>query len=171
MKTSQLVPQEYGSYYQAYIDLVGEEELLTALEKSGEKALAFLNAIPEDKMHTAYAEGKWSIKEIILHLIDSERIFAYRALRFARHDQTDLPGYEHDEYVERSNANSRSKADLLSEYKALRMCTLNLYRSFDESMLSFIGRANNNPMSARALGFIIVGHEIHHTRIITGRYL
>ncbi|NNK88429.1 MAG: DinB family protein, partial [Flavobacteriaceae bacterium] len=128
MKAAQLVPEEYGSYYQSYINLVGEQHLLTALSKSGEKVIDFLSAIPEEIMHKGYAEGKWSIKEIIVHLMDTERVFAYRALRFARRDITDLPGFEHNDYVHYSNANSRSKADLLSEYKAIRHNTLSLYR-------------------------------------------
>ncbi|MBT8287516.1 MAG: DinB family protein [Flavobacteriaceae bacterium] len=171
MKISDLQQGEYGDYYHGYIQLAGEQELLTALEKSGSKMIEFFNSIPESKMEIAYARGKWTIKELIVHLIDAERVFTYRAMRFARQDSTDLPGFDQDEYVAVSKANERSKKSLIEDYKAVREATINLYRSFDDDMLRYIGTANNNPASARAIGFIIVGHERHHAQIISERYL
>jgi len=118
-----------------------------------------------------YADGKWTIKEIIQHLMDAERIFTYRALRIARKDQTPLPGFEQDDYVLPSQANKRSMEDLLNEFKAIKMATVSLYDSFSEEMLMELGTASNNPISVRAIGFIIMGHEIHHCDVIKDRYL
>ena len=122
-------------------------------------------------MNYKYAKDKWSIKELLLHIIDTERVFAYRALRFAREDKTDLPGFEQDDYVITSDANTRSKASLLNEYNFQRASTIALFSSFNDSMLMKIGMAGGNPMSVRAIGFITSGHEVHHCNILRERYL
>ncbi len=170
-KSVDLDPSEYGAYYSHYIQLAGNGDLITCLKDSFQKTFSFLESVPDEKMDYAYADGKWTIKEIVQHLIDSERIFSYRALRLARQDAKDLPGYDHDYYVPVSKACERSKEDLLDEYKSVRAATLSLYKTMDEQMLKFIGTANNNPFSARALAFIIAGHETHHIGVIAGRYL
>lgn len=171
MTKDQLNKNEFSPYYQAYIDKAGDLELITGLDKNGEEMLSFLESISEDKYDYAYAEGKWTIKEVIQHIIDTERIFTYRALSFARKDKTPLPGYEQDDYAVTSNANKRSKLSLLNEYKALRLSTLSLYESFSQEMLLEIGNASNSDMSVRATGFILIGHENHHCQIIKERYL
>ncbi|MBT8257442.1 MAG: DinB family protein [Bacteroidia bacterium] len=171
MRSSDLSPNEYGAFYQAYIDLAGDLDLLKTLRNSGDATLLFLESIPESKYEYAYAEGKWTIKEIIQHLIDTERIFAYRALRLARQDSTDIPGFDHDSYVPASKANERTKKDLLKDYKTLRKSTISLYQGFDPEMLAFIGTANQYPISARALAFIMAGHETHHLKVLSERYL
>ena len=171
MKASQLSKLEYGPYYKGYIDLAGNDLLIDGLTNSLKEHLDFFNSIPEEKMNWAYAEGKWTIKELIVHLIDTERVFAYRALRCARQDKTDLPGFDQDEYVEASGANERSSKDIIEEYQSVRETTIHLYRSFTETMMEEIGTANGNPMSPRALGFIMIGHERHHANIIKERYL
>ena len=171
MKSSQLTSKEYGPYYQGYIDLAGNDLLIAGLTKSMYRHLNLFSSISEDKMNSAYAEGKWTIKELIVHLIDAERVFAYRALRCARKDKTDLPGFDQDDYVATSEANNRSKASLIEEYEAVRKSTISLFKSFTDDMLEQVGTANGNPMSPRALGFIIIGHEKHHARIIRERYL
>ena len=122
-------------------------------------------------MNYKYAEDKWTIKDMLLHIIDAERVFAYRALRFARADKTNLPGFEHDDYVVVANANGRIKASLLNEYNAQRESTIQLFSNFKDEMLMQIGVASGNPMSVRALGFVTAGHETHHCNIIKERYL
>ena len=172
MKPNQLQPNEYAPFYANYISQVSDEYTLQEeLEISLHRFIKFVQDIPLDKFDYRYAEGKWTIKDIILHLIDAERIFAYRALRFARNDKTDLPGFEENDYVDEASANSRSIMDLLTELSAVRHSTLLLFKSFNEDKLLQIGTANNNQMSVRALGFIIIGHQNHHQRIFEERYL
>ena len=130
MKTSDLKSTEYAQYYSPYINALGEVNLLEELENSMQNFEEFLNQIPLEKHEFRYAEGKWTIKDIVQHLIDAERIFAYRSLRFARKDQTPLPGFDENEYVKATNANKRALNDLLEEYKAVRLSTLNLFKSF-----------------------------------------
>ena len=129
------------------------------------------NSIPNHKLEYRYAEGKWTVKELLQHLIDSERIFTYRALRFAREDSTNIPGYEHDDYIIPSRANKRTIDSLLQEYKALRASSIKLFESFDEDMLLQIGSANSSNVSVRAMGYIMIGHETHHCNVIKERYL
>ena len=172
MKPNQLQPNEYAPFYANYISHVSDEYTLQEeLEISLHRFIKFVQDIPMDKFDYRYAEGKWTIKDIILHLIDAERIFAYRALRFARNDKTDLPGFEENDYVDEANANSRSIMDLLTELSAVRHATLLLFKSFNDYKLLRIGTANNNQMSVRALGFVIIGHQNHHQRIFEERYL
>lgn len=172
MKPSQLQPSEYAPYYGAYINQVSDEYTLTEeLEISAHRLVKFVREIPMDKFDYRYAEGKWTIKDIILHLIDAERIFAYRALRFARNDKTELPSFDENAYVDEANANARSIQDLLTELLVVRQSTLSLFKSFSEEQLMRIGVASNNPMSVRALGFVIIGHQNHHQRIFEERYL
>ncbi len=172
MKPSQLQPTEYASYYGNYISQVSEEyTLIEELEISLHRFIKFVQDIPMDKFDYRYAEGKWTIKDIIQHLIDAERIFAYRALCFARKDVTELPGFEENDYVNEANANNRSIMELLTELSAVRHTTLLLFKSFNEAQLLRSGIASNNPMSARAIGFVIIGHQNHHQKVFEERYL
>ena len=171
MTKNDLNASEYNPYYGTYIDKTGNLSLKDGLITSGEKTLSFLNSLPKDKLEFRYAEGKWTIKEIILHLMDAERVFSYRALRIARHDKTPLPGFEQDDYIVPSQANKRSLDDLINEYKAIRLSTVALFNSFSDDMLVQLGTASNSPVSVRAIGFIIMGHEIHHCEVIKERYL
>lgn len=171
MKVSDLRTKEYHPYYKAYISLSPDIEYAEALIKSHDNVIEFLKGIPEEKLEYRYSEGKWTIKEILQHIIDTERIFSYRALRIAREDSTPLAGYEQDDYVPPSRANRLSLNTLLSDYSAVRNCTLSLYKSLDDAMLANIGDANGNPMSARAALSILVGHEIHHCSVIKEKYL
>lgn len=172
MKPSQLQPTEFAPYQQSYIAQVSDEyTLVEELEISVHRLVKFVREIPMDKFDYRYAEGKWTIKDIILHLIDAERIFAYRALRFARNDKTELPGFDENNYVDEANANSRSIQDLLTELLVVRQSTLSLFKSFSEEQLLRVGIASNNPMSVRALGFVIIGHQNHHQKIFQERYL
>ena len=172
MKKSQLHTDEYAAYYGTYIDTVTEEyNLIEELEISVHRLVKFVQNIPMDKFDYRYAEGKWTIKDILLHLIDAERIFAYRALRFARNDQTPLSSFDENTYVDEAHANSRSIQDLLAEFSAVRYTTLFLFKSFSEEQLARIGIASNNQISVRAISFIIIGHQKHHQKVFQERYL
>jgi uncharacterized damage-inducible protein DinB len=171
MKASDLKPNEYAEYYSQYIKQSGNANLLNVLKESAQALNSLFETISDEKMNYKYADDKWTIKDILLHIIDAERVFAYRALRFARADKTNLPGFEHNDYVGVANANGRSKASLLNEYNAQRESTIQLFSNFTDEMLMQIGVASGNPMSVRALGFVTAGHETHHCNIIKERYL
>jgi uncharacterized damage-inducible protein DinB len=171
MKASDLKPNEYAEYYSQYIKHSGNANLLDVLKESAQALNSLFETISDEKMNYKYAEDKWTIKDMLLHIIDAERVFAYRALRFARADKTNLPGFEHNDYVVVANANGRSKASLLNEYNAQRESTIKLFSNFTDEMLMQIGVASGNPMSVRALGFVTAGHETHHCNIIKERYL
>lgn len=172
MKPSQLQSTEFAPFYATYINQVSSAYTLQEeLEISLHRFIKFVQDIPMDKFDYRYAEGKWTIKDIIQHLIDAERIFAYRALRFARNDKTDLPGFDENEYVDIVNANERNIMSLLTELSAVRQSTLLLFKTFTDEQLLRQGTANNNPISVRALGFVIIGHQNHHQRVFQERYL
>ena len=171
MNSSTLQPTEYASYYSPYIKALGNVNLIEELEKSMQNFEEFLTQIPSEKHEFRYAEGKWTIKDIVQHLIDTERVLAYRSLRFARKDQTPLHSFDENEYVDATAANKRTLTDLLQEYKAVRLSTLYLFKSFSNEELMYTGIASNNSFTVRAIGFIIAGHQKHHQRIITERYL
>ncbi len=171
MTVKDLKRDEYEHFYQGYINKTIDIELREGLKINRELVLTFLRTIPSEKYEFRYDVGKWTIKEIILHLIDTERIFGYRALRFARQDQTTLEGFDQDIYVIPSKANGRSFENLLNEYEYVRRATISLFESFDEEMLLTTGTANNSVISVRAIGFIIMGHENHHCDVIKQRYL
>lgn len=172
MKINDLSPNEYANFYANYIASVSNEyTLVEELEISIHRFIKFVQDIPMDKFDYRYAEGKWTIKEIIQHLIDAERIFAYRALRFARYDATVLSGFDEDYYVLNSTANQRSIMELLTEYSAVRHTSLLLFKSFNNEQLLYSGIASNNNISVRALGFVIIGHQNHHQKIFEKRYL
>ncbi|RIA09804.1 DinB family protein [Flavobacteriaceae bacterium MAR_2010_72] len=171
MTKDNLKPDEFNPYYGTYINATAGLDLKNGLKVSGEHTINFLRTVPSEKLEYRYATGKWTVKEIIQHLIDSERVFAYRALRIAREDQTALPGFEQDDYVSPSKANTRSLDQLLNEYASVRQSNVALFESFSDRMLTHLGTASNSPVSVRAIGFIIMGHEIHHCGVIKERYL
>lgn len=171
MNKSGLHENEYHSYYQTYIDKVGPSDLIEGLRNNGKDTISFLGTLSEEQFDFAYADGKWTIKEVVQHIMDTERVFTYRALAFARKDKTALPGYDQDEYALTCEANNRSKHSLLQEYKAIRLASVALFESFSEDMLVQIGNASNSAISVRAIGFILIGHENHHCQIIKERYL
>ena len=172
MRPSQLHSTEYAPYYGNYIDQVSEEfTLVEELEISLHRFIKFVQDIPMDKFDYRYTEDKWTIKDIIQHIIDAERIFAYRALRFARNDKTELPGFEENDYVDEAHGNKRSIMELLTELSSVRHATLLLFKSFKEEQLLRVGTASQNPMSVRSLGFVIIGHQNHHQKFFEERYL
>jgi len=171
MTIKDLNKTEYAPFYQPYITICGDRELVDALTTNLNDTYSFFLDIPGDKVDYRYESGKWTIKELIQHIIDSERVFTYRALRFARNDKTELKGYDHDNYVPESNAGKRNYLELIEEFKSVRQSSISLFKSFTEEMLLNFGLANNNSISVRAISFIIVGHSRHHCKIIKERYL
>nr|WP_294780961.1 DinB family protein [uncultured Flavobacterium sp.] len=171
MKTAELLDSEYSGNFGNYIKEAGDGDLIEELEISLHAFIRFVQNIPMDKFDYRYAPGKWTIKDIIQHLLDCERIFAYRALRFSRNDQTPLASFEEDDYANSTNSNGRSIQDLLTELSALRHSTLLFYKSLSEEQLKRIGTASNNQISVRALGFVIIGHQKHHQKVFEERYL
>ncbi|HYG04281.1 MAG TPA: DinB family protein [Chryseosolibacter sp.] len=159
------------SFYRGYVENVKDMDVIEALMQSSKVALNVFRNIPEDMGEYRYAEGKWSIKELLNHMIDAERIFAYRALRFSRNDKTNLPGFEENDYAPQANAHGRSVVQLADEMERLRLTTIDLYRSFTTQMLKREGQANNNKVSVLNLGYIIAGHETHHRKVVVERYL
>lgn len=171
MKASQLPVNEYSKYSAAYINAAMDAELLEELEISLHEFIRFVQNLPMDKFDYRYAEGKWTIKEIIQHIMDTERIMAYRALRISRYDQTPLPGFDENAYVDNTNANSRGLQEILTEFSAVRYSTLLLFKSFSDEQMKRMGIASGNDVSVRALGFIIIGHQKHHQKVFQERYL
>ena len=162
---------EYAPYQMNYIKLVSEHTILKGLVNQKEEMIHFFKTIPVFKQEYKYAEDKWTIKDLMLHLIDAERIFTYRALRIARNDKTALPGFEENDYVITANANERDFESLLNEYSIVREATISLFESFSESDLLKLGMASNASVSVRGIGYYILGHELHHKNIIIERYL
>jgi uncharacterized damage-inducible protein DinB len=158
-------------FYRGYIENVKDLDMMMALSQSNKVALQLFRSIPEDMGEYRYAEGKWSIKELLNHMMDAERIFAYRALRFSRNDKTPLSGFEENDYAPLANAHARSVQQLCDEMERLRLSTIDLFASFSPEMLKREGIANNNKLSVVNLGYIIPGHETHHRKIIIERYL
>ncbi|WP_296145633.1 DinB family protein [uncultured Flavobacterium sp.] len=171
MKPSQLSDTEFAPFYQTYISLANEADLVEELEISVHEFIKFVQNIPMDKFDYRYAEGKWTIKDIIQHLIDSERVFAYRALRIARNDKTPLPGFEENNYADEANGNDRKLQEMLTELALVRQSTIMLFKNFSEEVLLRLGTASEKVVSVRALGFIIIGHQKHHQKIFQERYL
>lgn len=171
MKKKTLAKNEYDSYYQLYLNLVDEEtELIQGFKEEHKKNLHFYQNIPVEKLHYQYAEGKWTPKEVFQHIIDTERIFCYRALRIARKDFTELPGFDQDAYVPNSYANLKSLEQLLDEYSSLRLANISLYKGFSNEILKHLGKASKGPVSVRAIPFILMGHEKHHINIFKEKY-
>lgn len=158
-------------FYKNYVKQVEETDLIQALRISGHRALELLHTIPDTKKDFRYADGKWTIRELLCHMIDAERIFAYRALRFARNDKTGLPGWEENDYAPQANAAGRSLQKIAAEMAHLRSTTIDLFEGFTPEMLARKGVANNNELSVMVLGFVIAGHETHHCHILKERYL
>ena len=163
---------EYVPYVKRYIELLPDDGLiLDHLQTNLETTRAFLLSLPQDRLLYRYAEGKWTIKEIVQHLSDDERIYAYRALRFARNDFTELPGFEQNDYARFAGANERQLDDLLNELGTVRAATLSLYDGLGEETMRRKGIASGNVMSVRAIAYHIAGHELRHLNIIRERYL
>lgn len=161
---------EYAPFYQPYIGKVSGDDLHTLLSQYSRTTLAFWQAIPDDKADYAYAPGKWTVKQVLNHLCDAERIFAYRALRIARGDETPLPGFDENDYADAAKVNHRTLKDLVHEFQSIRAATLSLFNSFGEQELRRVGNTNGATVSVNAVGFILVGHALHHEEVLRERY-
>jgi len=162
---------EYAPYYEGYIKAAGNQDIIRKLKNQLNEIDDFLAEIPEEKYEYAYAEGKWTIKQLIGHLIDTERVMAYRAMRIARNDQTALPGFDQDLYVENQDLSKRSYMDLVDEFLLMRQANLYFYKSLSEDDFRKKGTASDNTISVGALLYIIAGHVEHHFNILKQRYL
>jgi hypothetical protein len=162
---------EYAAYYETYVSLVDETDIVPTLQNQLAEMQNLLGEITEEKAAHAYAEGKWTIKELIGHLIDGEKIFAYRALRVARGDETPMEGYEQDGYIENGNFNDVSLAELTEEFSLVRRANILFFKNLSDKAWRRAGTANNSGISVRALAFIMVGHVQHHANILKTRYL
>jgi len=164
-------PTEIPAFYQRYIAQVSGNNLLEGMLHAAKTLRSTIEQVRPDEEEYRYAPGKWSVKEVLQHVIDAERIFAYRALRFARNDATPLLGFEENDYVPAARCERRTLADLLAEYAAVHHATLELFVSMDEEMMLRTGIANGNRISVRAIGWTIGGHVLHHVGILKERYL
>src|SRR5215213_3433038 len=162
---------EYAEYYERYISLVEETDIVAVLENQHAELLDFFQKITEEKAHFAYAADKWTIKEVIGHLSDGERIFAYRALRISRADKTPIEGFEQDGYIENSNFNNTPLSELAAELLYLRQANLIFFKSLPDQSWLRTGTASENSVSVRALAYIMAGHIRHHLKILNERYL
>ncbi|GAA4231435.1 DinB family protein [Postechiella marina] len=172
MTTVNLKPNEYHEFYSTYINKVPKElELIAGFIKGGAHLIQFFKELPADKLEYRYAEGKWSIKEVLQHIIDTERVFMYRCFRIARRDKTPLAGFEQDDYINPSQGHNKALKALLEEYEVGRKNAIVLLKSLGNEDLQYIGKASGCNMSARAIAFATIGHELHHIDILKERYL
>ena len=162
---------EYAPYYERYVSLVAAGDVVETLERQAAETASLVGGLSEEQGGSRYEPGKWSVKELIGHLCDTERILSYRLLRVARNDRTPIEGFDQDPYVANSNAGGRTLRSLAEEFGHIRTATLALLRGLDSAAWSRVGVANENEVSARALAYIIAGHEAHHVGILKERYL
>ena len=158
-------------FYHGYISKVKENDLMSALQNSTSELFSLLKAIPKEKHDYRYAEGKWTIKEVVQHMLDGERVFTYRALRFARKDDTALPGFDENLFAQTAKADKRNWNDMVEEFTALRKSTEAMFASFDNEQLEQTGIASENSIYVLGIGFIVAGHVNHHCQIVKERYL
>jgi hypothetical protein len=163
-------PGEYAPYYDRYISLIASDDILAPLERQAPETVALFKSA-NARADFRYAPGKWSVKEVLGHVNDTERIMAYRALRIARGDKTPIEGYEQDDYIRDGNFGQRTLDDLIAEFADIRKATLALVRSLDADSGTRRGIANKLEISVRALAYVIAGHELHHRRILQEKYL
>lgn len=164
-------PTDYASFYHHYVLLTRGANHLQLLEDSGEQFVSTLQQLKEEQGNTSYAEGKWTIKELAQHVLDTDVVFLYRALRFSRLDAVPLPGFEQDDFVKNCNVGTRTLASILTDFKHLRNYGIGFFKHLNDEQLDFKGSMSGNPATARALAFIMSGHCYHHLSILKERYL
>ncbi len=169
--TSRPAPTEYPPYFEGYVSLVPAGDVRETLRRQIDDTLAFLRGLDATRGDHRYAPDKWSVKQVVGHMIDSERVFAYRTLCFARGDQQSLPGFDQDEYMRHANFDAQTLNDLADELALVRQTTLQLFRGLDDAAWQRRGTANNNEASVRALAYVIAGHELHHVNVLRTKYL
>ena len=171
MLTQRPTPSEHGEYFGRYVNLVPDGDVLAALEEQGAATQSLLASLDEERGNYRYAEGKWSLKEVIGHLVDCERVFVYRALCFARGDAQPLPGFEQDDFVKVANFDARTLASLAEECDLVRGSSVALFETLEDAAWSRPGHASGADLTVRAVPWILAGHEIHHMGVIAARYL
>ena len=164
-------PTEFARFYDTYVNAVPGADVLDTLAAAPDGLDALLASLDAAAETFAYADGKWTVREVLGHVIDAERVFAYRALHMARADGSSLPGMEENAWATASNAGERELADLLTEFRALRMANVAQFRSWSDEQLDRTGSASGNAFTVRSLVFIIAGHELHHRRVLRERYV
>jgi hypothetical protein len=162
---------EYAPYYQGYVSQVAEDEILPVMRSQIDALDLLLDRVTQERETYRYAEGKWSIREVVGHLIDGERVFGYRALCIARGESQNLPGFDQEQYMLSAPYDRVELQDLLSEFRLVRLSNIAMLRSLDEEAWSRMGTANDAPVSVRALAFIMAGHIRHHMGVLSDRYL
>lgn len=162
---------DFQKYVQRYLDNIPSENWLDEMKKSAEKTVEIYAALTEEQSLFAYADGKWTLKEMLLHLSDTERVFQYRALAFARGEKAELPGFDENGYADNSFGNERTLESLMEEYKTVRKSSQILFETLNPAVLNNIGTANGNPITVETIGKLIIGHNYHHLNIIKERYL
>lgn len=165
------LPEEYAPFYRGYIEQVEGRDALAALREALDNTTRFLQSIPTEKWNFRYAPGKWSLKESVIHMLDTERVFSYRALRISRNDQKPLQGFDQDDYIPFYHAETRSPESVIEEYRSIRLATLSLFQNLDEAAVNRMGTASGKGVSVRALAYMIAGHEQHHMRLAREKYL
>lgn len=171
ISAEQISTDEYGAFYSTYINHCKGKSLMAQIGSKTDTLPVVVEELTDEEMMYRYEPGKWSIKQVIGHITDTERVMAFRALAFSRGDKNPLPGFEQDQYVEQANFEERSATDLLEEYKIVRKSTIVLFSSFTDKMMRKRGTASDVEFSVRALGMIICGHELHHIKLLKERYL
>ncbi|TLP79654.1 DinB family protein [Maribacter sp. ACAM166] len=172
MRITDLQEKEFNYFYGTYLNALDEnEDLMAALLNGRVWFQAFIKNLTEEQLGFSYGEGKWTIAEVLVHLIDTERIFQHRAFRISRNDKTPLPGFEQDDYIIESDSNERTKKEILNEYLSVRDSSINLFRGMTEVRLKRFGTASGMPWSVAAIGLAISGHQKHHEIILNERYL
>jgi uncharacterized damage-inducible protein DinB len=164
-------PSEHIPYYSRYIDLVNGDDVIASLKSQLRETIAFLNCISNEESISRYEPGKWSVREVLGHVIDTERIFAYRALRIGRGDATPLAGYEQDDYIKGASFDKVRWSALIEEFELVRRANILMFSGFTDEAWLRAGTANNAPVTARAIAWIIAGHELHHRQVIEDKYL
>lgn len=163
-------PEAYAPFYETYVRLVPEDDLMDAFQHAMEEIHERLDSIPADKADYAYADGKWTVKQLLQHIIDTERVFSYRAVCIARGDKQPLPGFDENEYAAAADGQGRSLKEMKEELLALRHSVYLLFKGFTPEMLAQVGTASGKPISTLALGYIVIGHIRHHFSILKDRY-
>ena len=172
MKKKDLKPEEFEAYYGVYLATLDDDTvLMEQLQKGYENFPKFIQGIPDEKLNYAYAEGKWTVAQALLHIIDTERIFQYRAFRFSRKDKTPLMGFDQDAYVLENDVRGQTKDSIIKAYQTVRASTIDVFKTIDENTLTYTGLASGLQWSVAGVGFAICGHQRHHRNIIRERYL
>ena len=162
---------EYSHFYSTYISLISKDNIIQTLNEQMHEVFTLINSLPGEKAYFKYAPDKWTLKEVLGHIIETERVFSYRALAISRGDTQPLPGMDQDEYMKNNNYNKRSISNLSNEYLSVRTSTIHLFNTMTKEMISKKGNASGFDVTVRALAFIIAGHNLHHYNIIKEKYL